>query len=327
MSTPDQSRLARNTLFVPASRPEMIPKAAASAADAVCIDLEDSVVPDEKAASRAHVVHALRSLDFGHRTRIVRINGLDTSYVYRDLVEVVEAAGDRLDLVMLPKVGSARDVVFVDMLLSQIEVQMALGRPIGIEAQIESAQGFVYLKEIASASPRLEALIFGPGDYAASMRMPASGIGELDANDELYPGHRWHAAMHGIVAAARAHGLRCMDGPYSAYKDAPGFERSCRIARAMGFDGKQCIHPGQLETARAVFSPSEDEVTRAAAVVAAFDAAVASGHGAASHDGRMIDAASLRMARTTLDRIEQEKRDKGKTGNRKAGQVRPASKR
>ncbi len=308
MSPPNRPRLARTTLFVPASRPDMIPKAAASAADAVCIDLEDAVVPDEKAASRAHVVHALTSLEFGDRARIVRINGLDTPYAYRDLVEVVEAAGDRLDLVMLPKVGSARDVVFVDMLLSQIEAHLGLGRPIGIEAQIESAQGFVYLREIASASPRLEALIFGPGDYAASMRMPASGIGELDANDELYPGHRWHAAMHGIVAAARAHGLRCLDGPYSAYKDAPGFERSCRIARAMGFDGKQCIHPGQLEAARAIFSPSEDEVARAAAVVAAFDAAVAAGHGAASHDGRMIDAASLRMARTTLDRIEQERR-------------------
>jgi citrate lyase subunit beta/citryl-CoA lyase len=331
MTRPDHPRLARTTLFVPASRPEMIPKAAISAADAVCIDLEDSVVPDEKAASRAHVVHALRSLDFGARTRIVRINGLDTSYAYRDLVEVVEAAGERLDLVMLPKVGSARDVVFVDMLLSQIEAQMRLGRPIGIEAQIESAQGFVYLREIASASPRLEALIFGPGDYAASMRMPASGIGELDANDELYPGHRWHAAMHGIVAAARAHGLRCMDGPYSAYKDAAGFERSCRIARAMGFDGKQCIHPGQLEMARALFSPSEDEVTRAAAVVAAFDAAVAAGHGAASHDGRMIDAASLRMARTTLDRVEQEKHEKQEKQEKqqkrdKQEKARPASK-
>jgi citrate lyase beta subunit len=134
------------------------------------------------------------------------------------------------------------------------------------------------------------------------MRMPSSGIGELDAHDELYPGHRWHAAMHGIVAAARANGLRCLDGPYSAYKDAAGFERACRIARAMGFDGKQCIHPGQLETANALFSPSEAEIAAAAALVQAFEAAVASGHGAGTHDGRMIDAASLRMARTILDR-------------------------
>jgi citrate lyase subunit beta/citryl-CoA lyase len=281
----------------------MIPKAAASAADAVCIDLEDAVAPAEKAASRAHVVQALRTLDFGRRTRIVRINGLDTPYAYRDLVEVVEAAGDRVDLVMVPKVGGARDVVFVDMMLTQIETHRGFAARIGIEAQIESAAGFVYLREIASASPRLEALILGAGDYAASMKMPASGIGELDANDELYPGHRYHAVMHGIVAAARAHGLRCMDGPYSAYKDGAGFERSCRIGRAMGFDGKQCIHPGQLDTANTVFSPTDAEVAAAAALVKAFDSAVAAGHGAATHDGRMIDAASLRMARTILDRV------------------------
>ena len=296
-------RLSRTTLFVPASRPDMIPKAAASAADAVCIDLEDAVAPAEKAASRAHVVQALRTVDFGARTRIVRINGIDTSYAYRDLIEVIEAAGDRVDLVMVPKVAGARDVTFVDTLLTQIEAHRGLRAPIGIEAQIESAAGFVYLREIATASPRLEALILGVGDYAASMKMPSSAIGEMDANDEVYPGHRWHAVMHGIVAAARAHGLRCMDGPYSAYKDAAGFERSCRIGRAMGFDGKQCIHPSQLQTVNAVFSPSEAEVAAAAALVQAFDAAVAAGQGAATHDGRMIDAASLRMARTILDRV------------------------
>ena len=297
------SRLSRTTLFVPASRPDMIPKAAASEADAVCIDLEDAVAPAEKAASRAHVVAALRTLDFGARTRIVRINGLDTPYAYRDLVDVIEAAGDRVDLVMVPKVGGAREVVFVDMLLTQIEAHRGLPSRIGIEAQIESAAGFVYLREIAAASPRLEALILGAGDYAASMKMPASGIGEMDANDALYPGHRYHAVMHGIVAAARAHGLRCMDGPYGAYKDAAGYERACRIARSMGFDGKQCIHPGQLAMANTVFSPTDAEIAEAAALVKAFDAAVAAGQGAATHDGRMIDAASLRMARTTLDRV------------------------
>jgi citrate lyase beta subunit len=297
------ARLSRTTLFVPASRPDMIPKAAASAADAVCIDLEDAVAPGEKAASRAHVEHALLTLDFGTRTRIVRVNGLDTAYAYRDLVEVIEAAGDRIDLVMLPKVSGAKDVVFADMLLSQIEAHCGLTAPIGLEAQIESAAGFVYLKEIAAASPRLEALILGVGDYAASMKMPSSGIGEMDANDEAYPGHRWHAVMHGIVATARAHGLRCMDGPYSAYKDTAGFERSCRIARSMGFDGKQCIHPGQLATVNTIFSPTGAEIAAAAALVEAFDAAVAAGQGAATHDGRMIDAASLRMARTILDRV------------------------
>ena len=297
------ARLSRTTLFVPASRPDMIPKAAASAADAVCIDLEDAVAPAEKAASRAHVVHALRTIDFGVRTRIVRINGIDTSYAYRDLVEVIEAAGDRVDLVMVPKVGSANDVAFVDTLLSQIEAHRGQASPIGIEAQIESAAGFVYLRDIATASPRIEALILGVGDYAASMKMPSSAIGEMDANDADYPGHRWHAVMHGIVAAARAHGLRCMDGPYSAYKDAAGFETSCRVARTMGFDGKQCIHPSQLEAVNRIFSPSAAEIAAAAALVQAFDAAVAAGQGAATHDGRMIDAASLRMARTILDRV------------------------
>jgi citrate lyase beta subunit len=291
-------------LFVPASRPAMIAKAAASDADAVCIDLEDSVVPDEKAASRRHVVHALRELDFGRRVRMVRMNALDTSFAYRDLVEVIEDAGDRVDLVMVPKVGAAADIAFVDRLLSQIEAHRGLTRTIGIEAQIESAAGFLYAREIAAASPRLEALIFGSGDYAASMRMPSTNIGEFDRHDEVYPGHRWHAAMHMIVAAARANGLRCMDGPYAAYQDAAGLDRASLIARALGFDGKQCIHPSQLATVNSVFSPSDDEVAQAGAVVQAYEAAVAAGQGAASHDGRMIDAVSVRMARTVLARHE-----------------------
>src|SRR4030095_8822092 len=204
----------------------------------------------------------------------------------------------------VPKVGGPRDVAFVDTLLSQIEWQRLQRTPIRIEAQIETAAGFLYAREIAAASPRLDALIFGPGDYSASMQMPSAGIGEHDEHDELSPGHRWHAVMHTIVAAARAHGLRCMDGPYGAFKDAVGFERSCRIARALGFDGKQCIHPSQLGPANTIFSPSEDEVARARALVQAYDAAVASGEGAATHEGRMIDAANLRMARTILQHAQ-----------------------
>jgi len=296
------SRLTRSLLFVPASRPAMIQKAATSAADVVCIDLEDSVTPDEKAASRGHVIRALQELDFGRRVRMVRINALDTPFAYRDLIDVVEAAGDRLDLVMIPKAGSARDVEFVHTLLTQIEASRRVTRPIGIEAQIETAAGFLFAREIAAASPRLEALIFGAGDYAASMRMPSAAIGERDAHDEVYPGHRWHAVMHTIVAAARANGLRCMDGPYAGYKDTAGLERASRIAQAMGFDGKQCIHPAQLATVNAVFAPSEEEVTRAAAIVQAYDLAVAAGQGAATHDGRMIDAVNVRMARTILER-------------------------
>lgn len=295
-------RLTRSQLYVPASKPAMIQKAAASAADAVCIDLEDSVTLAEKASSRANVIRALKEIDFGRRVRMFRINALDTPFAYRDLIEVVEAAGDRLDVVMIPKAGSARDVEFVDTLLTQIEANIRLTRPIGLEAQIETASGFLHAAEIAGASPRLESLIFGAGDYAASMRMPSSAIGEADEHDEIYPGHRWHAVMHTIVAAARANDLRCLDGPYAGYTDAAGLARACQIALAMGFDGKQCIHPAQLATVNATFTPSLEQVTKAGAVLKAYEAAAAAGQGAATHDGRMIDAANLRMARTILER-------------------------
>jgi citrate lyase beta subunit len=292
----------RSQLYVPASKPALIQKAAASAADAVCIDLEDSVTADEKAASRANVIRALKEIDFGRRVRMFRINGLDSPFAYRDLVEVVEAAGDRIDIVMVPKVGSARDVQFVETMLSQIEAHVRLTRPIGIEAQIETASGFLHAADIAGASPRLEALIFGAGDYAASMHMPSAAIGEADEHDQIYPGHRWHAVMHTIVAAARVNGLRCLDGPYAGYSDAAGLAKACRISLAMGFDGKQCIHPAQLDTVNATFTPSLEDVTKAAAVVKAYDAAVAAGQGTATHEGRMIDAANIRMARTILER-------------------------
>jgi citrate lyase beta subunit len=290
----------RTMLFVPAARWPMIAKAAASAADAVCLDLEDSVPEQEKAAARANAVRALQELDFGDRVRMVRINGLDTPFAYRDLVDVVEPAGGRIDRIMLPKAGAARDVTFVDTMLGQMEMARGFGKRIGIEAQIESAAGFVAIREISEASDRLEALIFGPGDYAASMHIPSANIGEEDEHDALYPGHRWHAAMHSIVAHARARGLRAIDGPYAGYKDAAGFERSCRIARAMGFDGKQCIHPGQLEAANAIFSPTAEEIAQARGVVEAYERAVAEGRGSASWKGKMIDAANIRMARTIL---------------------------
>jgi citrate lyase subunit beta/citryl-CoA lyase len=280
----------------------MIQKAATSAADLVCIDLEDAVAPQDKAASRGHVVQALKELNFGRRGRVVRINGLDTPFAYRDLVDVVEAAGDRIDVIMVPKVSAARDVEFVDTMLTQIEAHAGLSRRIALEAQIETASGFLHCAQIAAASSRLEGLVFGAGDYAASMRMPSTAIGEFDANDALYPGHRWHAVMHTVVAAARVHGLRCMDGPYAGYTDNAGLERAARIARAMGFDGKQCIHPAQLPIVNAVFAPSDDEIAKAEAVVRAYEDAVAAGRGAATHEGRMIDAANLRMAQTILER-------------------------
>lgn len=303
METPP--RLIRSLLFVPASSPDLVAKAARSAADAVCLDLEDGVAPAAKAASRPAVVRALRETDFGGRVRVVRVNGPDTPWACRDLVEVVEAAGDHLDLLMLPKVESAFDVAFAARLLTQIEAHAGIRRPIGLEAQIESAAGFLRVGEIAGASPRLDALVFGAGDYAASLRMPSTGIGLRDAHDEGYPGHRWHAVMHAIVAAARAHGLRCLDGPHAAYRDIPGLREACGLARALGFDGKQCIHPAQVDPVNAAFSPSPDEVAWAEGVVAACARAEAAGQGAATHEGRMIDAATRRMAEGVLARRAQ----------------------
>jgi citrate lyase subunit beta/citryl-CoA lyase len=302
------TRLERSELFVPASRWPMIEKAVASAADAVCIDLEDAVAPAEKEAARANVIRAFRELDFGPRLRIYRINGLETPFAYRDLIEVVEAVGERCDLVMVPKVSSPEDVAFVDRLLSQIELARAQTKQIAIEAQIETARGFLYAREIAAASPRLETLIFGPGDYAAALRAPLASIGERDDHDAIYPGHRWHAVMHTIVAAARANGLRCLDGPFAGLKAPEELERAARVARAIGFDGKQCIHPLQLELVNKVFSPPPAEVAWAEAVLKAYAAAVAMGRGAVSLDGKMIDAANIRVAQVIVEqhrRIQQ----------------------
>jgi citrate lyase subunit beta/citryl-CoA lyase len=296
-----RERIERSMLFVPASQWSMIVKAAASDADVVCIDLEDSVAESEKATGRANIVRALTQLDFGARGRMVRINALTTSFAYRDVIETVEGAGDRIDLIMLPKVGSPADVQFLATLLAQIESHKRFTRSVGIEAQIETASGFLWAREIAQATPRLEALIFGSGDYAASMRMPATGIGTRDAHDDAYPGDRWHAVMHTIVAAARAAGLRCIDGPYSAHTDPDGFAHACRIARAMGFDGKQCIHPAQLATANDAFSPGPAEVEHARRIVDAYRAAIRDGRGAVSLDGAMIDEASARMADVVLE--------------------------
>ncbi|MGH9416270.1 MAG: HpcH/HpaI aldolase/citrate lyase family protein [Terriglobales bacterium] len=288
-------RLERTLLFVPGNQRRKIEKAAASAADAVCLDLEDAVPDELKAGSRAEVIAALRELDFGRRLRVVRINGLETRWAERDLVEVVGAVGDRLDLVMLPKVSGAGDVEYVDRMLTQIGAAH-----IGIEAQIETARGYLYCREIAGASPRLETLIFGAGDFAASMQMPSSGIGAWDEYDALYPGHRWHAPMLTIVAAARAFGLRCLDSPYGAYQDAAGFERSCRIAHALGFDGKQCIHPAQLDITHRVFTPTAEQAASAASLVAAYEQAAGGGRGAFSHEGKMVDAANVRMAQVIV---------------------------
>jgi citrate lyase subunit beta/citryl-CoA lyase len=304
-------QMQRSMLFVPAVNWALIPKAAASDADAVCVDLEDSVPASEKEASRANVVRAFEELEFGRRVRMMRMNALDTPFAYRDLIDVVERVGDRIDLVMFPKAGSAADVAFVATLLGQIEANRRFDRRIGLAVQIETAAGFINLREIAQASPRIQWLIFGQGDFAASMRMPAADIGTMDEHDAVYPGHRWQTVMQTIVAAARANGLGCLDGPYAAFKDNVGFETACRIARALGFDGKQCIHPSQIAAVNAAFSPTDAEAEYARRVVAAYDAAAASGRGAVQLDGKMVDEANVRMARVVLDQVANAQRGKG----------------
>jgi citrate lyase subunit beta / citryl-CoA lyase len=295
-------RAPRSVLAVPASNLGMAEKALASPADAVFLDLEDAVAPDEKAEARGKIVQALQELDWGDRPTLYRSNALDTPYFYRDVIEVVEEAGDRLDSILIPKVQRPEDLHVAATLLYQTELSAGLepGK-IRIEGQIESARGLVSVDGIASATGRLMALHFGPGDFAASVRMPQTSIGVMDEWDEVYPGHRFHYAMQRIVVAARAADLRAVDGPVADYRDEDGLRKSCLLARSLGFDGKWCIHPAQIETVNEVFQPTEEETEWAKKVLEAYEEASAAGRGAITLDGQMIDAASIRMARNTLD--------------------------
>src|ERR671915_901304 len=297
-------KVIRSLLAVPATRRKMAEKAIASAADAVFLDLEDAVAPDSKPAARGDVVGALQELDWRGRPTVFRANALDTPYFYRDLIEVVEQAGDSLDAVMIPKVNRPEDLYAVSILLSQLELAMDLekGR-IEIEAQIESAEGLANVDSIARATGRLTALHFGPGDFAASVSMPQTSIGVMDEWDEAYPGHRFHYAMQRIVVAARAAGLRVLDGPVADYGDEEGLRRSCLIARSLGFDGKWCIHPAQIEIVNEGFSPTAREVDWAKKVVAAYEEANVASSGSVSVDGQMVDAASIKLARNTLGKV------------------------
>jgi citrate lyase subunit beta/citryl-CoA lyase len=280
----------------------MLEKALASSADAVFLDLEDAVAPDNKSRAREDVIHALNDLDWRGRPPLFRANALDTPYFYRDLIQVVEEAGNALDAIMVPKVNRPEDLHAVSILLSQLEMATDLRRgKIKLEAQIESAEGLTNADAIARATPRLEALHFGPGDFAASLRIPQISIGVMDEWDEAYPGHRFHYAMQRIVVAARAAGLHVLDGPVADYGDEEGLRRSCLIARSLGFDGKWCIHPAQIAVVNEVFSPTDREVEWAKKVVAAYEEANTAGSGSVSVDGQMVDAASIKMARNTLD--------------------------
>lgn len=299
--------LERSVLAVPGSNWHMIEKAITTASDLAFIDLEDAVAPNAKVESRQHVIKAFHSLDWGAKPRAYRINALDTPFFYRDIIDIVEQCGDALDMIIVPKVSRPEDLYVVDTLLMQIEVAMGLtpGK-IKLEAQIENALGLVNVERIAMASGRLEALVFGYGDYAASVRMPTVSIGAMDWWDERYPGHRFHYAMSRTVVAARAAGLRAIDSPLADYKDLDAYRKMCIIARGLGYDGKWCIHPAQIAIANEVFSPTEQELRWAREVVTAYQQAMVKGAGAISVGDRMIDMASVRMAQMILKAAEGE---------------------
>jgi citrate lyase beta subunit len=295
-------RISRSVLAVPASNWRMVEKGPFSGADLFFLDLEDAVAPSEKTSARENVVRAIKELNWRGRPTFYRINSLETPYFYRDLIEVVEDAGNVLDLILVPKVERPEDLNALDTLLRSVEMNAGLepGK-IKLEAQIETARGLVALDAIARATDRLEALVLGPGDFAASIRMPQTSIGTMDEWDEAYSGHRFHYAMQRIVVAARAADLRAIDGPVADYRDEEGLRKSCLISRSLGFDGKWCIHPSQIETVNEVFSPTEKELEWAKKVISAYEEANAAGSGAISVDGQMIDAASIKMAQNILD--------------------------
>ena len=292
-------RLQRSTLAVPASNPDMVRKAADSAADVVFLDLEDAVAPPEKPKARANAIAALNEIDWAARNKAVsvRINGLDTHYMYRDVVDIMEQAGDRLDMILIPKLGVWSDLYMVEAMVNQIEMARGLTRKVGIEALIETALGMANVEDIAQraaqAGSRLEALHFGVADYAASMRARTVNIGGLNPS---YPGDQWHASLTRMIITCRAYGLRALDGPFGDFSDPAGYMAAAERAAALGCEGKWAIHPSQIAMANDVFSPPPAEVTRARRIIEELRKAESEGKGAAALDGRMIDAASERMA-------------------------------
>ena len=296
---PARQRLQRSELAVPGSNPALFEEAAASDVDYVFLDLEDAVAPGDKIQARLNVIEGLRDIDWRGlgKTISVRINGIDTHYMYRDVVDVVEQAGEHLDTILIPKVGVAADVYMVDAMVSQIEEACGLTERIGIEALIETTLGMANVEAIAVSSPRLEAMHFGVADYAASCRARTTNIGGLNPD---YPGDQWHHVLSRMLVACRAYGLRPIDGPFGDFNDPDGYVDGARRAAALGYEGKWAIHPSQVALANEVFSPPAAEVDRARRILAALDEAAAEGRGAAQLDGRMIDAASARMAENVV---------------------------
>ena len=306
-------RLHRSELAVPGSAPGMFEKAATSKADVVFLDLEDAVAPDDKEQARKNIIQALNDIDWGKKTMTLRINGLDTHYCYRDVVDVVEAC-PRLDTILIPKVGVPQDVYAIDMLVTQIEQYKKREKKLGFELLIETALGMANVEAIAQSSKRLEAMSFGVADYAASTRARTTVIGGVNpdygvltdkdssGNREYYWADQWHAAQTRMMVACRAYGLRPIDGPFGDFNDPEGYKAAATRAAVLGYEGKWAIHPSQIDLANEVFTPSEAEVTKARRILDAMAQAAKEGKGAVSLDGRLIDIASIRMAEALIEK-------------------------
>lgn len=308
-------RLHRSELAVPGSNPSLFEKAAKSKADVVFLDVEDAVAPDDKEQARKNIIQGLNDIDWGTKTMMIRINGLDTHYMYRDVVDIVEAS-PRLDMILIPKVGVPADVYALDMLVTQIETAKQRTKRIGFEVLIETALGMSNVEAIAQSSPRLEAMSFGVADFAASTRARTTVIGgvnpdygvladkDADGKRAYYWADQWHAAQTRMLVACRAYGLRPIDGPFGDFSDPDGFLAAGKRAAVLGYEGKWAIHPSQIELANSVFTPSETEVNKAKRIIEAMEQAAKDGKGAVSLDGKLIDIASIRMAEALLNKAQ-----------------------
>ncbi|SOD99886.1 HpcH/HpaI aldolase/citrate lyase family protein [Caenispirillum bisanense] len=311
------ARLNRSEQAVPGSNTRFLEKAAAGNADVVFLDLEDAVAPSEKEQARKNIIQALHDLDWSGKTVSIRINGLDTHYMYRDVVDILEACVDKVDLIMIPKAGTASDIYALDMLVTQIEQAKGWTKRVGFEMIIETALGMQNVHEIAAASKRNESLHFGVADYAASTKARTVNIGGPNPNygvltDTLETGNRdfhwgdmWHYAIARMVVAARANGLRPIDGPFGDFSDAEGYKAQARRAAILGCEGKWAIHPSQVDLANDLFSPSEKDVAQAQAILDAMEEAQRSGKGAVTLNGKLIDIASIKQAEVMVKTAEQ----------------------
>ena len=306
-------RLYRSKLFVPGARPQLFEKAAASAADVVCLDLEDAVAPADKDKARDNIVAALNEVNWRNKLVTVRINGLDTNFCYRDVLALVEKGGERLDAIMVPKVGNGSDLYAIDMLITQASSFVGRKKQIGLEVIIETTSGLTNIDDICRASRRLETLHFGAADYAASQGMRTTNIGGGNADYAMLtdgPGERtrhwndlWHYPLFRLAQAARAHGIVPIDGPFGDYSDPDGFRVQANRTAILGCEGKWAIHPSQVELANEIFTPPQKEVERAEAILASMKSAHSTGSGAASLNGVLIDAASIRQAEVIVKQM------------------------